>query len=108
MTYDAKQMIKLTGISIRQLHTWTEKGFLETEERAHQAHQGFPRQWTPFALRKAAIMFRLVSAGLLPAQASALLEQPEVKEDIQDDRRWVTGYLAPGIAVRIQRREDWQ
>ena len=105
--YSYQRMLE-TGASERQVDDWTKKGFLELAHRKGWARQGTPRLWTLWAYKKACVMYRLTKAGLLTAQASALLEQEEVKQDLLDDCKWFTANLAPGIEVRVALREDWE
>jgi hypothetical protein len=97
-----------TGASERQIHTWSTKEFLELSDRPEWAHQGIPRLWTLWAYKKAGLMVRLTKAGIPAAAASAFCEDEEVKADILNDCKWVSGKLAPGLHLRVDLREDWQ
>jgi hypothetical protein len=58
-----------TGINYRQLDYWTNQGYLHCLDRKADK-SGYPRRW-PLAEREiAALMVRMIKAGIVPAVAA--------------------------------------
>lgn len=81
------------GMSYRQLDYWVRRGYLRPGNA--DAGSGSTRQWPAEELRVAALMARLVDAGLQPATACVVARANRNRYE-----------LAPGIVVRIGAAED--
>lgn len=65
----SRDVIASVGVTYRQLDFWTRRGWVVASPRPPGATSGTPRSWPEGELRVAAVMARLVAAGLAPHAA---------------------------------------
>jgi hypothetical protein len=78
MSIRSVELIRMAGISYRQLDYWSRRGFIETKHPGYGRH----RQWDPAEVERTVMLARLVHAGLDPEWAV----------------RWVPPLLSGGYA----------
>jgi DNA-binding transcriptional MerR regulator len=90
MTIRSTELIRMAGITYRQLDHWSRRGFIETKHPGN----GRQRQWDEDETERTLMLARLVRAGFEPERASTyvtwLLRDGQVQ-------------LAPGVILAVTR-----
>jgi hypothetical protein len=91
---DTPAVIRLAGITYKQLDWWATRGYLKPDRQRPGAlpTSGNPRSWPPEELEIATRMGRLTAAGIPPPLAASFARTG-----------WPRGEIAPGIVLEVAR-----
>ena len=102
-TLSARQFCRLTGLSLRQIQYWDEKGYLRPVVKLRSHRWG--RRYSEIQVREARILFMLRAKGVpigRAARLASLAAADKIPWIVATEDEWYPGHTADGVIERLE------